>query len=68
MDEKTLPLRDYFAGRALPAVLTTLAANPAPEWVLRELFGRDASGIRNEQIAAALSYGIADAMLKRRER
>lgn len=68
MDDKTLPLRDYFAGQALPAVLATLAAGPAPEWLLRELFGRDASGIRNEEIAAALSYNIADAMLERRER
>lgn len=63
-----MTLRDYFAGQSLPAVLSTLAENPCPEWAVIELFGRDATGVRNEDIAAALSYGIADAMLRRRQK
>ena len=65
-----MSLRDYYAGQALPSVVSALSMSNVvvPEYVLRDLFGKDASGIRREQIAAALSYQFADAMLERRNR
>ncbi len=65
-----MSLRDWFAGQALPAVTSALSQSNGvvPEYVLRDLFGRDASGIRREQIAAGIAYSLADAMLERRNR
>lgn len=60
-----MSLRDYFAGQSIIA-----AYHEAPtlrEYELNALFGKERAGMKREEIAAALAYRIADAMLIRRE-
>lgn len=59
-----MTLRDWFAGQALSAGVST----EAKEYELQAWFGRHATGITGAEIAAARAYEIADAMLKRRAR
>ncbi len=68
MNAPDMTLRDWFAGCALPSVIMTLAAapEPIPDYVLEGLFGDKRADLRREDIAAALAYNLADAMLRRR--
>ena len=65
-----MTVRDWFAGQALPAVVSSLAQSNGSFQgsMLTDLFGPTATNIRREQIAAALAYSLADAMLARRDR
>ncbi len=64
-----MSLRDWFAGQALPAVLNALhATGGASDELVAELFGNPELDVRNEQVAAALAYAIADEMMRVRER
>ena len=60
-----MSLRDYFAAQALPAV-STLPAGHLRDADLTRLFGKGRSNITGAEVAAALAYEIADAMLARR--
>ncbi len=68
MSAPDMTLRDWLASQALPAVIAMMwAANDAiPDHVLKELFGDKRGDARREDIAAALAYNLADAMLRRR--
>jgi hypothetical protein len=62
-----MSLRDWFAGQALTGVLHHLAHNPSvPESTITALFGPKATNISSHQVAAAVAYTIADAMLAQR--
>lgn len=60
-----MSLRDYFAAVALPTVLA-VGKGQVREADLTRLFGKDRSNIAGHEVAAALAYEIADAMLARR--
>lgn len=62
--ETGMSLRDWFAGQALAAGVST----DAKEWELNDWFGKNTGGIKGEQIVAARAYAIADAMLARRNK
>lgn len=57
-------LRDYFAAKAIPIAAEKLKMG-LKEYELTQLFG-DRAGITGQEIIAALSYEIADAMIARR--
>lgn len=59
-----MSLRDYFAAAALHVGLS----DTAERWELDRWFGRDAVGIRREQIMSHRAYDFADAMLEARKR
>lgn len=63
--ERGMSLRDWFAGQALSRAVEE--SRGLPEWGLNALFGKEASGIRREEIVAALAYRYADAMLAKRK-
>ena len=60
-----MSLRDWFAGKALASGIIDGSDLNARQ--LSELIGPDRTGIREEEIAAAIAYRIADAMLKARK-
>lgn len=60
-----MTLRDYFAAKVVSTAW--MDAPSASKWDLDDLFGKERTGLRREEIAAALSYRIADAMLQRRK-
>jgi hypothetical protein len=59
-----MSLRDYFAVHSLPVAASY--AERIKEYELTKFFG-ERSGIRREEVVAALAYEIADAMMQRRE-
>jgi hypothetical protein len=58
-----MTLRDWFAAQA---VAGGFARTEVPEYDLRDMFGKNRTSIRREEILAADAYRIADAMLARR--
>jgi len=60
-----MTLRDWFAGQTL---LTEAAWKHAPDWEIQAMFGKHASGITSQQIAAVRCYAVADAMIEARAR
>lgn len=60
-----MTLRDYFAAQYMPAAIQR--AGESTQNDLREIFG-ERGGLRREEIASALAYRYADAMLARRHR
>lgn len=62
--EPGMSLRDWFAGQALPCI------DPAnvKDYELRRLFGEMKNNVTGPEIAAAMAYEVADAMLARRSR
>jgi hypothetical protein len=63
--EPGMSLRDYFAAQFM-AVADEYAKQATQNQII-ELFG-DRGGIRREEIAAAVAYRMADAMIARRSR
>jgi hypothetical protein len=59
-------LRDYLAGQMIATAYEH--ALDVSSWQLTELFGDTRGGMRREEIAAAVAYRCADAMLARRAR
>lgn len=59
-----MSLRDWFAGQA---IASGLVKDSYPDWQLNAWFGKYATGIEREKIAAKAAYAYADAMLKARE-
>lgn len=59
-----MSLRDYFAAKV--AATAWEDAPKASKWDLDALFGKERTGIRREEIAAALAYRLADEMMARR--
>lgn len=64
--EHGMSQRDWFAGKAIPAVTAVYFDNGFSAETLKSWFG-DRIGIRNEEIIARAAYEVADAMLKERE-
>lgn len=62
--ETGMSLRDYFAGQALSAGVST----EAKDYELNTWFGPHAAGVTVAEIVAARVYEIADAMLARRRK
>lgn len=60
-----MDLRDWFAGQALGSGI--IDGENLSDRQLSELFGPDKINIREEEIAAAIAYMIADAMIARRK-
>jgi hypothetical protein len=56
-----MTLRQWYAGHAIAG---GLARDKMPEWELAAIFGKNASGIRREDIIAADAIRIADAVIK----
>jgi hypothetical protein len=61
-----MSLRDWFAGQVMDGALERAAKATENEY--RAALGKDISGATREQLAAALAYQMADAMILRRER
>ena len=61
-----MSLRDYFAAQVLPPTYERTGCN-MPEYEINAMFGKSRTGIKREEIAAALAYRLADAMLDRRD-
>lgn len=59
-----MSLRDWFAGQALAVI----DPSKVKDYELSAMFGPNRSGIAAEEIAAALAYRVADAMLARRSK
>jgi hypothetical protein len=55
-------LREYFAAQFMATAWEQ--AGKCPDWDLKAMFG-DRTGLRREEIAAALAYRMADAMVAR---
>jgi hypothetical protein len=60
--DEGMTLRDFFASQFMEAAYSY--ASGLPEYDLKAMFG-DRTGLRREEIAAALSYRMADAMIAR---
>lgn len=60
-----MTLRDYFAAQALHCIDPS---NISEHDLLRMFGGRSGSGITKAEIAAALAYDVADAMIERRKK
>jgi hypothetical protein len=58
-----MSLRDWFAGQAL----TVIDPKSVKEYELIAMFGPHRTGITTEEIAAALAYRVADALLTARK-
>jgi hypothetical protein len=56
-----MTLRDYFAAKCIAAAYQR--APECPEYEINSMFGKSRTGITREEIAAALAYRIAAAML-----
>lgn len=64
---ENMSLRDYFAAKCIPAALEKAKAGNIKEYELKQLFG-DRTGIKAQEIIAALAYELADAMIAHRNR
>jgi hypothetical protein len=61
-----MSLRQWYAGQALSNPV--LCTGEAKDWQLVEWFGKNASGIRREQIVAKQAFAYADFMLSARKK
>ncbi|API52905.1 hypothetical protein BMW22_15890 [Rhizobium leguminosarum] len=60
-----MDIRDWFAGQALGSGI--IDGHDLNDSQLSELFGTDRTNITQEEIAAAIAYRIADAMIAHRK-
>lgn len=62
-----MSLRDWFAGQALQFT-SSVKEGAIDDSILTRLFGKDRTDITGREVAAALAYELADAMLEARRK